>query len=361
MRKPAPSRTTFLAAALLASALLLAAPGSALASSTLGLSAGTFKFNMQAGSQATGQVVVMNAGNEPLKVMVYASDQKIDGKGVISYQTPTRADLTTMLLPASWTSIKMPANSKSIGNIPYLELKPGQKVPVRFTLNVPPGVTPGDHNVIIFFESFTPPTAGQGAQSIVSGRLGARITMRIAGQLVNKQEVRPFIVPEWVLGGEVPWDFTLHNIGNVDQRVTTTMTLLDRNDSTVVQAVALDKILNYAGTGIESTGTLLADKMPIGQFKVQLQLTPVDDSGNPLNGGAQQIVETRDIWLIPYWLVIAVGVIVVLAVVRLIWVIAARSTRRQVAKQAAAQAQAQAQAPAEQPAKRPFPDSEYED
>ena len=361
MRNRRGLRLRLLAAVACAVWLLLGVPGSAFATRTLGLSAGTFHFDLAAGQQASGEVVVMNDGNELMKVMVYASDQRVDDRGNVTYQTPTRGDLSSLNLPSSWTTIKMPANSKSLGNIPYLELKAGQRIPVKFSMTVPQDVPPGDHNVVLFFESFETPKPGQGAQSIVSGRLGARVTMRVAGVLVHKIEVRPYNVPTYVIGGQVPFDFLLRNIGNVDQRVGARVVLLDGNDNEIQRKTVIDGLTSFAGTNMESSGTLLADKMPVGAFKVRLDLSPVDDAGKATNSGADTISETRTVWLIPFWLIVLVVVIVVLIFVRIIWVIAARATRSRSTRRAQAAPPVEAQqAAAPQPGRR-FPDSEYEE
>jgi hypothetical protein len=350
------SRVAFGARAFVAMALLFGAlvfgPSQAFAVRTLGLSAGTFHFDLSAGQQAGGEVVVMNDGTEPLKVMVYASDMKVDEKGNVTYQTPTRADLTSIDLPSAWTTIKMPANSKSLGNIPYLELKPKQNIPVKFSITVPPTVAPGDHNVILFFESFEAPKPGQGARSVVSGRLGARVTLRVAGELVHKIEVRPFNVPAYVIGGVIPYDFTVRNTGNVDQRIGAIVRLLDRTDNEVQKTAAIDGVTVFAGTNKEATGTLLADKLPIGPFKVRIDVSPVDDAGKAMNSGADTITQSHEVWLIPFWLPVLVGVLVLLVFIRIVWVIAAGATRRRAQREQERAAAAEAQA-------RPFPDSEY--
>jgi hypothetical protein len=351
------SRTRWLGVAAILLAALVVAPGSAFATRTLGLSAGTFRFDLAAGQQASGQVVVTNDGTEPLKVMVYAADQTVDARGGITYATPTRADLQSLTLPSSWTTIKMPANSKALGNIPYLELNPKQRVPVRFSITVPPNVPPGDHNLIVFFESFEPPKPGQGAQSSISGRLGARVTLRVAGDLVRKLEIRPYSVPQYVIGGVVSFDFLLRNVGNIDQRIGARVLLLDRNDNEIQRKTVIDGITSFAQTNIETSGTLLADKMPVGEFKVRLDVSPVGDDGKATNGGADTLTETRTVWLIPYWLLVLIGVIVLAVVVRVVWTIAARSARRTQKRidERAAQIVAAGEA------KRPFPDHEHED
>jgi len=338
MHRIPPARLrSVLATAALAVALLVS-PATALATKTLGLSAGIFKYTVAAGSVKSGTVIVMNSGNEPLKVMVYASDQKVDDKGGITYTAPTRADLSALASPATWTRITMPANSKSLGNIPYLELKPGERVPVDFTIEVPSNVLPGDHNVLIFFESFELPTKGATSQTQISGRLGARVTMRVKGTLVEKLEVRPFNVPSFVIGSEVPYQFVVRNVGNVDQRIGGRVMLLDRGDNEVTRQTAINGVTVFGGTNREATGTLVATKLPVGPFKVRIDVTKVDDQGHAVNAGADTITEVRNVWLVPLWLLVALGAIVVLLIGRLFWSFVARATRRTDARAAVATA-----------------------
>ena len=328
MRLPMKVRLRALAVASMAVAVLLVYPGAAFATRTLGLSAGTFKFDVSAGQQASGQVIVMNDGTEPLKAMVYASDQKVDSKGGVTYSAPTRADLASLDLPSAWTTIKMPENSKSLGNIPYIELAPGQRIPIKFSVLVPPNVAPGDHNVLIFFESFEPPKPGQSTQSAISGRLGARVTLRVKGTLVNKLEVRPFVVPAWVIGDQIPYDFTVRNVGNTDQRVGARVLLLDRVDNEVARQTAMDGLVVFAGTDKEATGTASATKGAVGPFKLRLDVSAVGDDGKAINAGADTIAEEHSVWLIPVWLIIAVAAVIVLSLVWLVWALVARSRRR---------------------------------
>lgn len=323
--------------ALVVSALVLSTiligPSSALAVRTLGLSAGTFRFDVDAGQRVGGQVTVMNDGTEPLKVMVYASDQRVDGKGNVTYQTPTRADLQSLTLPSSWTTVKMPANSKALGNIPYLELKPKERVPVKFSIAVPPSVPPGDHNVIVFFEAFETPESGQVTQSTVAGRLGARVTLRVKGEFVRGLEVRPFNVPAYVIGGEIPYDFMVRNTGNLDQRVGARVLLLDRGGNEIQRRTAIDGTTLFANTNREATGTLLAEKMPVGPFQVRIDVSPVDETGKATNSGSNTITQSHEVWLVPYWLIVLVAIIIVLVVGRIFWVIAMFFARRGAARE----------------------------
>lgn len=307
---------------------ILMLPASALAVRTMGLSSGTFKFDLAAGKEATGSVDVMNDGDEVLKVMVYAADQRVSDKGQITYSTPSRTDLQTTSLPSSWTSIKMPADSKAIGNVPYIEIKPQQRVPVSFKIRVPEGVAPGDHNLVIFFESFETPAPGEGAKSSVVGRLGARVRMRVAGEFVRKLEVRPFNVPSYVLDTQVPFNFTVRNLGNVDQRIGARVLLLDRGNNEIERRTAIDGVTVFAGTNLETSGTVKVSGFPVGPFKVRLDVSPVDDAGKALNAGADTITQSMDVWVVPIWTIVVAALIVLALFVWIIWSIAAKATRR---------------------------------
>jgi len=309
-------------------ALALVVPVSAYATKTIGLSSGTFKFEAGAGETVGGTVIVTNDGDEPLKVLVYSSDQVVDDKGNVTFVAPNRSDLTAMNQPSTWARISMPSDSKSLGNIPYLELEPGEEVPVKFSFVVPPSVPPGDHNALIFFEMFELPKAGEGLQSQVAGRLGTRVTLRVEGDIVEKIEVRPFTVPAFVLGTQVPYEFTVRNLGNVDARIGARAMLLDRSDSEIVTQTAVDGRVVFAGTNLEATGTLAAARQPFGPMKVRIDVTPVDEDGKATNAGADTITEVRSVWMLPLWLLIAVATIVVLGIARLIWVLALKAVRK---------------------------------
>jgi hypothetical protein len=313
---------------------ILMLPASAFAVRTMGLSAGSFKFDLKAGQEATGSVDVINDGDEVLKVMVYAADQRVGDKGEITYSTPSRTDFQTASLPSSWTSIKMPEDSKAIGNVPYIEIKPKRRVPVSFKILVPDGVGPGDHNLVIFFESFEPPVPGQGAKASVVGRLGARVRMRVAGEFVRKLEVRPFNVPPYVFDTKIPYNFTVRNSGNLDQRVGARALLLDRGGNEVDRRTAIDGVTVFAGTNLESSGTAVVKSFPLGPFKVRVDVSPVDDAGKALNAGADTITQSMDVWVIPVWTIVVAVLLVLALFVWIIWSIAARATRRRTAQSA---------------------------
>lgn len=316
-------------------AFLIAVPAQAFAERTIGLSSGTFKFEVDAGGVVKGQIFVTNDGDEDIKALVYAADQDVNEAGDISYVVPNRGDINSLNRPSAWSSLTMPKDSKSLGNTPYIELKPGDRVPVDFEFRVPGNVPPGDHNVYLFFEMFDDPQTA-GAQSQVSGRIGTRITIRVKGEVVERLEVRPFEVPAFVFGSEVRYSYLVRNLGNVDQRVTGRAMLLDRSGNEVVIQMPIEARLAYAQEGLEATGTLVAQRQLFGPMTVRAQVAPVDEEGAPLESGKDEIVLEREVWFIPMWLVMAVGLFLVLILGRIVWMLAVRAAGRQQARSAAA-------------------------
>lgn len=312
-------------AAIVAALCLLAVPSSALAVKTIGLSTAAFKFTVEGAQTVQGEVFVTNDGDEPIKAFVYASDQEVDEAGNISYTVPSRGDLSTLDRPSTWTQIIMPSKSKSLGNLPYLELKPGERVPVKFAFTVPSNVPPGDHNLMIFFELFDMPQEGA-TQTAVSGRVGARVALRVKGEVIERVEIRPFEVPSFVVGSGVPYRFVVDNTaGNTNRRFTVTADLLNRDENTVESQTPLDASLVFAQESQEGSGTLVAPARTFGPHTVDLRVMPVDDNGKPIEGGKGLITEARTVWILPLWLV---GVAAFILIVLLAVVIRAVTTRK---------------------------------
>ncbi|HET6350553.1 MAG TPA: hypothetical protein VFG89_00265 [Coriobacteriia bacterium] len=299
-------RSRFMLVAALAVLVVVAAPATALAERTLGLSTGTFSFDVQPGAAASGTVDVMNDGDETLTVLAYAADQQVDETGTITYQVPGRDQALSMTDPASWITLRLPVDTKAIGNVPTLSLQPGERVPVSFEIDVPKNVASGDHNLIVFFEMQGKNAEGQ-ASSAVAGRLGARVRLRVAGNVERSLSVRPFIVPAFVLGRTVSYDFLVRNAGNVDERVTANVELRDRNEVSVGVAKPIDAKTVFSKSNLAAKGKLTAVKQLIGPQRLVLSVSPQELEANA--GASAEIVEERTVWMIPLWAAAIFGVL----------------------------------------------------
>lgn len=308
-------------------AFLLVAPASAAASLTLGIANASFEFNVAPGQKGAGETYIYNDGNEPMKVMVYAVDQVVDDKGEISYVPPARDPGQMFNSPGSWIRITLPTETQAIGNTPYLEMEPGDRVPVKFDFEVPQGVAPGDHQVLIFFEIFSFPGEVKGTGSTVSGRIGARIRMRVKGEIRQELAVRPFELKGFVIGGKAPYSLILRNEGNVDIPLKANLTLLNGSDAEVLESVVVTGTTVYADTMSEHAGAIDVSGVAPGLYTAELR---VDYKKESAGGGTSddKIVVRRSVWIVPLWLVALVIVVVGGLAIWLSWRAAARSKLR---------------------------------
>lgn len=281
---------------------------------TVALSSGSFSFEVEPGLSGQGEITVINDGDEPIKVLVYIADVATDENGAMTYPLPERTGT-----PASWFRVFMPTDSKSAGNTPYLELAVDQRVPVKFDFSPPAGTAPGDHNLVMFFEMFDFADNVEGSAVQVAGRIGARIALRVNGEVIEKMVVRPFEVPAFRVGTSVPYRFVVANGGNLNKGIEAWVTLLDRNEKEVASSQVASETTVLARSNLEFSDALDTVSGRIGPHTLEVRVQySQEDAEFPT-----EIIEQRTIWLIPVWLLIAVAVLVfVLA----LW-IAVRFTR----------------------------------
>lgn len=282
---------------------------------TVALSSGSFAFEVEPGQSGEGEIIVINDGDEPIKVLVYVADVAIDEDGAMTYPLPERQTGT----PASWFRVFMPADSKSSGNTPYLELAVDQRVPVKFDFSPPAGSAPGDHNMVMFFEMFDFADDVEGSAVQVAGRIGARIALRVNGEVIEKMTVRPFEVPAFRVGTEVPYRFVVTNGGNLNKGIEAWVTLLDRNEKEVASSQVASETTVLARSNLAFAGGLETVAGRFGPHTMEVRVQYSEE-------GAEfptEIIEQRTIWLVPVWLLIVVAVLVFLLA---IW-LAVRLTR----------------------------------
>jgi hypothetical protein len=309
----------------LAAVLVLPAP--AVAEKTIGLSTSKFEFSVGAGQKGSGELFVLNDGSEPLRVLVYSANQVVDEKGEIAYEIPSRTSPGFGKDPASWMSIKTPTSTKTIGNTPLLELAPGDRVPIEFDFTVPQNVAPGDHQVILFFEMLGDAENTGVPTAVIAGRLGARVRIRVQGQIVERMDVQPFSIRNLVVGNAVPYTFIIKNDGNVDKVVKGRLLLLDGDENEVFSSDVVTETVVYANTSSERTG-VATPKGLFGRYTARLAIGYLREGASPGQEVADSVVKDRTIWIVPLWLVIAVVAIVGGALIYGSWRQAVRAAER---------------------------------
>jgi hypothetical protein len=299
---------------LLAVVLVLGAAQYAFAEKTIALGTGTFEVALAAGDTASDTIVVSNDGDEPFKALVYASDIVYDDKGASSYVRPTGQPGDFLKSPASWLTLRMPTDTAVLANTPYIELEPGQQMTIDFELAVPMNAVPGDHSAVVFFEVFdTEPTTG--AASKISGRLGCRINVRVAGEVVERMDVAPFAVRGFVIGDRVPYSFTVSNQGNVDKRYVPSLVVLDSSEAETQRTQIEEQAVAYAQNVREHVGTLVLDRQLFGRYTVRAEVVYDREGGST----SERLVKDRTVWVFPLWFAILVVLAIGLPVLWLVW------------------------------------------
>jgi hypothetical protein len=306
---PSAWRALRIAAVLVVALLALGVPSAAFAERTIGLSSGSFAFEVDPGESGEGEVIVMNDGDEPLKALVYVSDVQVDDAGNQTFVQPQRQGASILTTPASWFRVFMPADSKAVGNTPYLELDVGERIPIKFEFSPPQGTASGDHNIVIFFEMFELTQGSEGAAAQVSGRLGARVALRVTGPVVENLTIRPFEVPGFRVGNVVPFTFTVNNAGNTNKRVDVSAALLDRSERSIVASVVASDTAVYADARYRFEGALDTGVGRLGPHTLEVRVRYFAEGATT----PSELIEQRTVWLVPMWLVILLALLMLYA------------------------------------------------
>lgn len=295
--------------AVLAAALLI--PSSAMAERTIALSTGAFDLALAPGQSSADRIGVANNGDEPLTALVYTADVKADETGEQTYVRPG-PDLKNFLTsPASWVRVKVPDSTKIVANTPYLEMAPGQELPVDFELVVPRNAPPGDYNVVVFFEMFEFSDGDEGAISRVSGRIGSRIDLRVVGDVIDKVVVGPFVAQKLVIGDKASFSTKVTNDGNIDKKITVDLKLVGEGEEQL-WSKRLDKAANlYAKQDRLYDGTVAFKGVGFGKYTFRTQVEyqrELGDEARTLEPVSENV--DRTIWIIPLWLAILIILLV---------------------------------------------------
>src|SRR5262249_23454429 len=165
-----------------------------------------FSYSVTPGATLVDHLAVRNYSPGPLRLQVYASD---------AFNTP---DGGFDLLTAGKRSIGVGA--WVVSDVAQVVVPGRGTTIVPFQLAVPANATPGDHVGGIVASLRTIRTAGNGKKVAIEDRVGARVYLRVAGQLHGALgveglradydgTVNPFG------RGQVTVSYQIHNVGNL--------------------------------------------------------------------------------------------------------------------------------------------------
>lgn len=173
-----------------------------------------FAYQTGPGGAYQDAFAVVNYGDQPLHLAVYAADltNNADGGLVVGGATdPKRGASTWIRLPAGLTGVDLPAASGRTGA--SLERIP-------FAWVVPTGAAAGDHTAAIVASLTVQSTGKNGEPVRLDQRVALRVFFRVSGTIAPQLTVSDFRVVysgTWnpVGSGEARVSYTLTNSGNV--------------------------------------------------------------------------------------------------------------------------------------------------
>lgn len=265
-----------------------------------------FDYALDPGETLIDFVGVSNFGSEPITVDLYASDALTTEAGAFDL-LPSDAEPVDV---GSWVGF----------NERRFTIEPGQRLDVPFALAVPDTATPGDHVGGIVAAVTETATDDSGNEIEVERRVGARIHLRVSGEL------DPSLVPEiedetyhyeWnaFAPGSTGFDYTVTNAGNVRlegdlvARVSGPWDVLERE----VHVAELPQIL----PGDSYSGSAELDRIwPLARVEIELLVRPEAVAEADAEAAMPTGTDTEALWA-PPWPQAAVAAALALA----IWVL----------------------------------------
>ncbi|WFE54762.1 DUF916 domain-containing protein [Micromonospora sp. WMMD1155] len=291
-----------------------------------------FTYKLDPGATVTDYVAVTNHSARPLALNLYASDAFTTAQGgfdlLAGGQKPTDV--------GAW--VRFTGGTVTIPSTSRLD--------IPFTLTVPNNATPGDHVGGIVASLASTAADAQGNQVAVDHRVGARIYLRVSGELqpamtVENLQVRHTGSLNPLAGGTLTATFTVRNTGNVRLTGQPTLTAagpfgLGRRST---DGAALPEIL----PGGELTTTVrMTGVPPLFRLTVNAAVTPAAVGDQVLDPQPTADAARFSVWAVPWPQLVLLAV---LALVGWALITAHRRRTRQIARAVAiARAEGRAEA-----------------
>ncbi|GAA3809923.1 WxL protein peptidoglycan domain-containing protein [Cellulomonas soli] len=300
------------------------------ASNAFGSDRTGYTYGVDPGASVDDALVVVNHGDAPLELAVYAADGYTTDSG--QFDILTRDQESTAV--GAW----LQASTDTV------TVDPGASVEVPFTVTVPDDATPGDYAGGVV-TSLVQDDAAEGIT--VDRRLGIRVDLRVGG------EVRPALAVEDV---HVTYDGTANPVGTGDATVTYTLHNTGNATVSAQQAVAVTGPagrLRAEAARVADPPALLpgerwtvevpvAGVVPAVRLAAEVTVTPLVTDASGSTTTLDPVSATGRAWAVP-WLLLAVVLLLVAAALGLPRV-RRRALRRSAAREEARVQEAVAQA-----------------
>jgi hypothetical protein len=267
----------------------------------------SFGYGATPGAIVKDFVAVSNVGNNPVTLKIYASD---------AFNTPEGGfDLLAAGKPSVDVGVWTKPDKSSVS------LAPRSVSIVPFTMSIPANATPGDHAAGIVAALTTEQTGANGQKVSVEQRVGARIYLRVTGDLTPRLAITGLTgsyAAKPIGRGDASVSYVVRNTGNTrlsgKQRVSVSTPW-----GSTVDADALPPIPELLPGGLFKVTTTVHGLLPAGWLDAAVHVDPVPPAGftDPVQPAEASVTLSAVPWLpLGALIVLLLGFLAVLLVRR---------------------------------------------
>lgn len=267
-----------------------------------------FVFTKNPGETVEDIATIKNFGDEPAMVDIYPVDAATSESGSFILKF-THDDQEGV---GEWTTV---ANSP-------IEVKPGERIDVPFTINIPTELPPGQYigGIVIEYGPSKPAgadlscdaaTCGQGVVSVKT-RIGSRIYLNIPGKTEERIALKDFSYYTSI-AGQPRFKFVIENNGNVTYQPMAEITIRDGSGK-IYDSFTKQLGFSMPGTTVEPVVNWEKTRPLMANFTATAKVTfpkRFAIAGEPLHGAA--MTKTVNFWIIPWGHIFYFTVFVVIA------------------------------------------------
>ena len=197
---------------------------------------GYFVHSLAPGAVLSDEALVMNSGDEPLALNLYAADATTATNGGTAFANEGQEGNGV----ASWLSL----------SLSEIALEPGEEMVVPFTINVPSDASPGQHVAGLVVEAVpggeAPASSGGDTQFTVriGRRVGVAVMIDVPGPHVAGLDITGIRLKEQADNQGATFEIAVRNTGNVFVRGEGSLVIKDQEGTELASApIKMDTVL----------------------------------------------------------------------------------------------------------------------
>lgn len=256
----------------------------------IGISPTTLTLEADAGQEITGEVTVINPGDEPVNYRLYASNFRVRNE---EYEKDFDITDIETAEPVSW--FRLPEEPK--------QLAANGQEKVKYTIQVPNNVASQGYYGVIFAETMSEKPDESGVTR--RKRVGSLVYLTVKGAAINRQaRLTSFEVLRWQRHSPVKASVRLTNEGNVHFQAKGQIRLKNLwgkpVHETSIDATVLPNTTRKVSVELPTTRA-------VGLYRVEGQVSMLDQSSEL---ESHWVIVATPVWL-SLWLIVLVILIVV--------------------------------------------------